>query len=119
MQKESYDGETGPVDENATSTTPVTTTNAPETTTTSVPTTSAPAVEEAIALLPEQGKTVQELLKDRNFLVAGFASGILSTPIKNGSLQLRSEPVIPKGEVGPFLQSDYQPDLMRREFEFS
>lgn len=125
MKAEGYEEE-GP-----TTAQPETTTNTPETTPNAETTTSQPtfglnggatvqpaSVEEAAALLPDRGKNVQEMLKDRNFLVAGFSTGILSTPLRNASLQLRSEPIIPKGtNVSPFLQSDYQPDLMRRKFE--
>ena len=131
MKAEGYEEE-GPTTAQPETTTTMgpetTTTMGPETTTTSTPvpttfglnggaTVQPASVEEAAALLPDRGKNVQEMLKDRNFLVSGFSTGILSTPLRNASLQLRSEPVIPKANVSPFMNSDYMPDLMRRKFE--
>lgn len=45
--------------------------------------------------------------KDKNFLVAGYNIGIntVSTSLKNPNLQLRSDPYIPRVDVGPWNQS--------------
>jgi hypothetical protein len=37
--------------------------------------------------------------------------------LKNPNLQLRSDPIIPKKEIGPWNQSTYEPDLMRVPLE--
>ena len=59
-------------------------------------------------------------VKDQNFLNAGYMIGIntIGSSLKNANLQLRSEPVIPKVSVGPFLNSTYEPsDALRRPLE--
>ena len=59
-------------------------------------------------------------VKDQNFLNAGYMIGIntIGSSLKNPNLQLRSEPVIPKVSVGPFLNSTYEPsDALRRPLE--
>jgi hypothetical protein len=45
--------------------------------------------------------------KDKNFLVAGYNIGIntVSSSLKNANLQLRSDPYIPREDVGPWNQS--------------
>lgn len=59
-------------------------------------------------------------VKDQNFLSAGYMIGIntVGSSLKNANLQLRSEPVIPKVSVGPFLNSTFEPsDALRRPLE--
>jgi hypothetical protein len=59
-------------------------------------------------------------VKDQNFLSAGYMIGIntVGSSLKNPNLQLRSEPVIPKVSVGPFLNSTYEAsDILRRPLE--
>lgn len=59
-------------------------------------------------------------VKDQNFLSAGYMIGIntIGSSLKNANLQLRSEPVIPKVAVGPFLNSSYEAsDVLRRPLE--
>ena len=59
-------------------------------------------------------------VKDQNFLNAGYMIGIntVGSSLKNANLQLRSEPVIPKVSVGPFLNSSYEAsDALRRPLE--
>jgi hypothetical protein len=59
-------------------------------------------------------------VKDQNFLSAGYMVGIntVGSSLKNANLQLRSEPVIPKVSVGPFLNSSYEAsDALRRPLE--
>lgn len=61
----------------------------------------------------------QGALTDQNFLEAGHHFGIntVGQSLKNPNLQLRSDPIIPKRDIGPFLQSTYEPDTNRRFFE--
>jgi hypothetical protein len=58
-------------------------------------------------------------LADRNFLESGHHFGIdtVSNTLKNPNLQLRSDPIIPQAQVGPWLQSTYGPDTNHRQFE--
>ena len=58
-------------------------------------------------------------LADRNFLESGHHFGIdtVSDTLKNPNLQLRSDPIIPKMEVGPWSQSTYSPDTNHRQLE--
>lgn len=58
-------------------------------------------------------------LTDQNFLESAHHFGIntVGQSLKNPNLQLRSDPVIPKRDIGPFLQSSYEPDTNRRFFE--
>lgn len=63
-------------------------------------------------------KTAQQLLEAQDLLIAGSSYGVMSGAVnKNPNLQLRSDPLIKKVDVGPWLQSDYLPDTMRRPFE--
>lgn len=61
----------------------------------------------------------QGALTDQNFLEAGHHFGIntVGQSLKNPNLQLRSDPIIPKRDIGPFLQSTFEPDTNRRFFE--
>lgn len=59
-------------------------------------------------------------VKDQNFLTAGFHIGLNSvgSSLKNPNLQLRSEPIIEKVSVGPFLNSTIESsDALRRPLE--
>lgn len=111
-----------------------TTTIAPETTsmmstpmTTLVPVTTASTVAPN-ELLPKEGdigKFVADFpcgegdIAAKNFLTAGYNMGIntISGSLKNANLQLRSDPVIPKGDVGPWNQSTFLADNTRKHFE--
>lgn len=54
-----------------------------------------------------------------DLLQAGYHIGIdtIGQTLKNANLQLRSDPIIPKQNVGPWNQSTYEPDLMRVPLE--
>lgn len=58
-------------------------------------------------------------LKDRNFLQAGWATGISSvgSTLRNANRQLRSEPPNPQVKVSPWLQSTIEPDISRKPLE--
>jgi hypothetical protein len=58
-------------------------------------------------------------LADRNFLESGHHFGIdtVSNTLKNPNLQLRSDPIIPQIQVGPWMQSTYGPDTNHRQLE--
>ena len=58
-------------------------------------------------------------LADRNFLQAGWATGISSvgSTLRNANLQLRSEPPNPQVSVSPWMQSSISPDLERKPLE--
>jgi hypothetical protein len=58
-------------------------------------------------------------LADRNFLESGHHYGIdtVSNTLKNPNLQLRSDPIIPQIQVGPWMQSTYGPDTNHRQLE--
>jgi hypothetical protein len=54
-----------------------------------------------------------------DLLQAGYHIGLdtIGQTLKNPNLQLRSDPIIPKKEIGPWNQSTYEPDLMRVPLE--
>ena len=54
-----------------------------------------------------------------DLLQAGNLMGIdtIGQTLKNANLQLRSDPYIPKGNVGPWNNSTYEPDLARVPLE--
>jgi hypothetical protein len=54
-----------------------------------------------------------------DLLQAGYHIGLdtIGQSLKNPNLQLRSDPYIPKSDVGPWNQSTYEPDLMRVPLE--
>ena len=54
-----------------------------------------------------------------DLLQAGYHIGLdtIGQTMKNANLQLRSDPVIPKKEVGPWNMSTIEPDLMRVPLE--
>jgi hypothetical protein len=58
-------------------------------------------------------------LTDRNFLESSNYFGINTqgSSLRNANLGLRSEPVIPKTDVGPWSQSTIDADTNRRQFE--
>jgi hypothetical protein len=58
-------------------------------------------------------------LADRNFLQAGWATGIstVGSVMKNANLQLRSEFPNPQNSVSPWMQSTISPDLERKPLE--
>lgn len=58
-------------------------------------------------------------LQDQNFLTAGFQIGVntVGSSLRNGNLQLRSEPVIPQNNPWPIMQSTITPDTLRRPLE--
>lgn len=52
-----------------------------------------------------------------DLLSAGYHTGICSVPLRNANLQLRSDPVIAKQDVGPWNASTIEPDLGRVPLE--
>ena len=58
-------------------------------------------------------------LADRNFLQAGWATGVSSvgSTLRNANLQLRSEPPNPQVQVSPWMESTIQPDMERKPLE--
>lgn len=56
-----------------------------------------------------------------DLLQAGALIGLdtIGQTLRNPNLQLRSDPVIPKVDVGPFNNSTIEPDLMRAPFEIN
>jgi hypothetical protein len=67
----------------------------------------------------ESNPAPQGNLSERNFFDAGYHGGIdtQSSSLKNGNQQLRSDPLIPRREVGPWMQSTIEPDTNRKPFE--
>lgn len=64
---------------------------------------------------------VSNLLKEQNFLISGYHTGINTVLQSNkiGNLDIRSLPPIPKESVGPWNQSSYEqsPGQLRRGVE--
>lgn len=58
-------------------------------------------------------------LEDKNFLEAGHHFGVdtVGSSHKNANWQLRSEPIIPREKISPFLNSSIMPDDHRRRFD--
>ena len=56
-----------------------------------------------------------------DLLQAGALSGLdtIGQTMKNPNLQIRSDPVIPKQNVGPWQNSTIEPDLIRAPFEIN
>ena len=54
-----------------------------------------------------------------DLLQAGYHIGLdtIGQTMKNANLQLRSDPIIPKSNVGPWNQSTIEPDIMRVPLE--
>ena len=62
---------------------------------------------------------VSKLLKEQNFLISGYHVGV-NTVLQSNKipyLDIRSLPPIPKETVGPWNQSSYESQKMRRGFE--
>ena len=61
----------------------------------------------------------QGQLSNRNFFESGYHAGLntQSNTLKNANKQLRSDPIIPRKDVGPWAQSTYDADTNRRPFE--
>lgn len=76
-------------------------------------------------LLPREGgfaesnPTAQGHLSNRNFFESGHHPGLntQSSSLKNANLQLRSDPLIPRHDVGPWHQSTIEADTNRRQFD--
>ncbi len=78
-------------------------------------------------LLPKQKATMDNKwsvyaptdVTNKNFLAAGHHYGVntVGSSLRNANMQLRSEPVIPKKSVSPFLNSSIDPDTTRRQFD--
>jgi hypothetical protein len=58
-------------------------------------------------------------IMDQQLLQAGYHAGLdtIGQTMKNANLQLRSDPIIPKVDVGPWNQSTYEPDYARVPLE--
>jgi hypothetical protein len=54
-----------------------------------------------------------------DLLQAGYHIGLdtIGQTLRNANLQLRSDPIIPKMEVGPWAQSTIEPDIARVPLE--
>jgi hypothetical protein len=76
-------------------------------------------------LLPTEGgfadsnPAAQGPLENRNLFESAHHAGIntQSNTLKNANRQLRSDPLIPRLDVGPWNQSTYEPDTNRLPFE--
>jgi hypothetical protein len=55
----------------------------------------------------------------KNWLEAGYHIGVntIGSSLKNGSRDLRAEPLNPQQVVSPWMQSSFEPDLLRRPLE--
>lgn len=62
---------------------------------------------------------VQGALSNVNYVDSGHHFGLntVGQSLKNPNLQLRSDPVIPQRQVGPWMQSTIESDTNRRPFE--
>ena len=69
------------------------------------------------ALNPNTMKKGDVMMPD--LLQAGYHIGLdtIGQTMKNANLQLRSDPIIPKSNVGPWNQSTIEPDIMRVPLE--
>lgn len=108
-------------------------TDATATATTAAPAAASESVEKTIAnpheLLPADANSQWAALNPVNMnqgsilngdmLQAGYHIGLdtIGQTMKNANLQLRSDPIIPKKDVGPWNQSTYEPDLGRIPLE--
>ncbi len=77
------------------------------------------AVIDASELLPKQSQWDDNLPQnvDVSVLEAGKMIGTQSQTLRNPNLQIRSEPVNPQIEVGPWNQTTILPDTTRRPLE--
>lgn len=67
----------------------------------------------------ESNPTPQGTLSNKNFFESGYHAGLNTQggTLRNGNRQLRSDPVIPRKDVGPWHQTTIEPDTNRRVFE--
>jgi hypothetical protein len=67
----------------------------------------------------ETSPQAQGTITDQNFLVSGHHYGIntVGQSLRNANRQLRSDPLIPKVNVGPWSNSNISPDDNRKGFE--
>lgn len=67
----------------------------------------------------ETSPQAQGHITDQNFLESGHHYGIntVGQSLRNANRQLRSDPPIPKVNVGPWNQSNVSPDTNRKAFE--
>jgi hypothetical protein len=87
--------------------------------------TQRPAETPASLLPPDNNKSWESnnsgagALNGINMLKSGELIGIntIGNTLKNANLQLRSEYIIPKGQVGPWNQSSYEGDPYRKQFD--
>lgn len=76
-------------------------------------------------LLPQEGcfeesnPSIPAHLTDQNFLTSGHHAGINTqgSSLRNANLQIRSDPIIQRVDVGPWSQSTIEADTNRRMFE--
>jgi len=75
--------------------------------------------EDAYNVWNQSNPPVQGALSNKNFLDSGHHYGLntVGQSLKNANLQLRSDPLIPQRQVGPWLQSTIEADTNRRPFE--
>ena len=75
--------------------------------------------EDAYNVWNDSNPPVQGQLSNKNFIESGHHYGIntVGQSLKNPNLQLRSDPLIPQREVGPWMQSTIEADVNRRPFE--
>ncbi len=66
-----------------------------------------------------KGNPIADLLKEKNFLISGYHIGIdtISSSNKIPNYDLRSVVPIPKVDTGPWMQSSYEVQPIRRQLE--
>jgi len=67
----------------------------------------------------ESNPAPQGALSNRNYFESGYHGGLNTqgNTNRNGNRQIRSDPLIPRRDVGPWSQSTYEADTNRRQFE--
>ncbi len=75
--------------------------------------------EDAYNVWNQSNPPVQGHLSGKNFIESGHHYGLntVGQSLKNANLQLRSDPLIPMRNVGPWQQSTIEADTNRRPFE--
>lgn len=75
--------------------------------------------EDAYNVWNQSNPPVQGHLSGKNFIESGHHYGIntVGQSLKNANLQIRSDPLIPMQNVGPWMQSTIEADTNRRPFE--
>lgn len=75
--------------------------------------------EDAYNVWNQSNPPVQGALSNKNFVDSGHHFGLntVGQSLKNANLQLRSDPLIPQRQVGPWMQSTIEADTNRRPFE--